>query len=158
MKKTNTTILIADDHQIVREGVRSLIAAMRPDWTIIEAAEGDQAMKLVQAEQPDLVVMDITMPGASGLEVVSRLRRSGFDRPILMFTMHKSDRLAFDTKEVGAQGYVLKSQAVEDLIRAVDSLLAGGTFFGEPATSKNKKDNPNPGLLLFFRITQPALG
>lgn len=156
-KNMNTRILVVDDHQIVREGVRSLIAAMRPEWTIFDAAEGRQAMKLVSDEHPDLLLMDITMPGDSGLEVVSQLRKTGFDRPVLMFTMHKSERLAVDAREAGAQGYVLKSQAVEDLINAMDILLGGGTFFGEPPTTKSKKD-PKPGMLLFSWGLLSALG
>jgi two-component system, NarL family, invasion response regulator UvrY len=148
-------ILVIDDHQIVREGVRSLISAMRPAWIIAEAGDGDQAVELIRDEKPDLLIMDITLPGPSGLEIASRLRKSGFDRPILMFTMHKSPRLATDAQEAGAQGYVLKSQAVEDLIRALDTLLAGGTFFGEPSNIKNKKGDPSPGLAL-FRVLRPS--
>jgi DNA-binding NarL/FixJ family response regulator len=144
-----TQILIVDDHQIVREGVRSLITAMRPGWAISEAGDGAQAIQFIQGQKPDLLIMDITMPGSSGFEVVARLRKSGFDRPILMFTMHKAERLGVETREAGAQGYVLKSQAVEDLIRALDTLLAGGTFFGEPPILKQKKDNPNTGVVFF---------
>lgn len=146
---TMKRILVVDDHQIVREGVRSLISTIRPDWAILEAADGTEATKLIQKESPDLLVMDITMPGVSGLEVASRLRKAGFDRPILMFTMHKSERLATDAREAGAQGYVLKSQAVEDLIRAIDALLAGGTFFGEPSLQKGKPDKLNSSLMFF---------
>lgn len=154
---TKTQILIVDDHQIVREGVRSLITTMRPGWATSEASDGTQAIKLIHDQKPDLLIMDITMPGSSGFEVVSRLRKSGFDRPILMFTMHKADRLGAETREAGAQGYVLKSQAVEDLIRALDTLLAGGTFFGEPSAAKHKKGDPNTGLV-FFSILRPAFG
>lgn len=154
---TKTQILIVDDHQIVREGVRSLITTMRPGWTISEAADGTQAVEFIHDRKPDLLIMDITMPGSSGFEVVARLRKSGFDRPILMFTMHKAERLGAETRQAGAQGYVLKSQAVEDLIRALDTLLAGGTFFGEPPTLKEKKGNPNTGFV-FFSILRPALG
>lgn len=140
-------ILIVDDHQIVREGVRSLIGTMRPGWTILEAGDGAQATQVIQKENPDLLVLDITMPGVSGLEVASQLRKRGFDRPILMFTMHKSERLGIDAREAGAQGYVLKSQAVEDLVRAIDTLLSGGTFFEQPSSQKAKAGNPNPNLL-----------
>lgn len=142
-------ILVVDDHQIVREGVRSLIGTVRPGWTILEAADGAQATEVIQKENPDLLVLDITMPGVSGLEVASQLRKSGFDRPILMFTMHKSDRLGMDAREAGAQGYVLKSQAVDDLVRAIDALLSGGTFFGQPSSVKAKTGATNPNLLFF---------
>jgi len=82
-------ILIVDDHQIVRQGIRTLIEKSRPEWDICaEAVNGEQAIDFVRALQPDLVVMDITMPGISGLEAVARLRKLGFGCPVLMFTMH----------------------------------------------------------------------
>jgi DNA-binding NarL/FixJ family response regulator len=149
-------ILIVDDHQIVREGVRSLIGSLRPQWTVFEAEDGIRSIELIHKVTPDVVVMDITMPGASGLETVLALRRAGFDKPVLMFTMHKSDQLGNETKQAGAQGYVLKSQAVEDLVKAIDILLAGGTFFGKPSTSPAAgSDKPNPGLSFFISL-RPA--
>ncbi|MGH9736741.1 MAG: response regulator [Candidatus Acidiferrales bacterium] len=145
------TILVVDDHQIVREGVRSLLAAWRPAWTVSEAGSGAQAMEAIRERVPDLAIIDVTMPDENGFEVASRLRASGFDRPILIFTMHQSQRLARDVKEAGGQGFVLKAQATEDLVRAVGILLGGGTFFGgmpEPETGPN---NPTPGTVMFFR-------
>ena len=142
-------VLVVDDHQIVRQGVRSLLERLRPEWTILEAAGGAEATELIRRENPDLVVMDITLPGLSGLEVTSRLRKAGFDRPILIFTMHISKQLAADTREAGAQGYVLKSQAVEDLVRAIDILFSGGTFFEEPPDLQKDPPKPNRGPLFF---------
>ena len=139
-------IFIVDDHQIVREGVRSLLTALRPEWSISEAADGTQLLELVQKRKPDAIVMDITMPGASGLELVTSLRKAGFDSPILMFTMHQSAQLGSDTKRVGAQGYVLKSQAVEDLVRAIDALLAGGTFYGTPSVPRQGSKHSKSGF------------
>lgn len=144
-------ILVVDDHQIVREGVRSLLTALRPAWTVSEAASGAEAIKAVREGSPDLVIMDVTMPGESGFETTSRLRETGFDRPILVFTMHQSQRLVSDVKEAGGQGYVLKSQANEDLVRAIDILLGGGTFFGGMPESETSPGSPTPGILLFFR-------
>ena len=150
-------ILVVDDHQIVRQGVTSLITTVRPEWLTSEAADGTQALQAIQTDKPDLVIMDITMPGSSGLEIASKLRKTGFDRPILMFTMHKSAELGNESRQAGAQGYVLKSQAIEDLVRAIDTLLAGGTFYGKPSSTEPAPSTPNPGLL--FRIGfAPAFG
>jgi DNA-binding NarL/FixJ family response regulator len=141
-------ILIADDHQIVREGIRTLLARSRPQWEICgDAQDGAQAIHLAQSLKPDLVMMDITMPEISGLDAVSRLRQAGFDRPVLIFTMHESSRLVTEVQQAGAQGYVLKSQAVQDLVRAIDALLGGGTFFYSPpglgpAPEELKKPGP----------------
>ena len=140
-------ILVVDDHQIVRQGVRSLLNTLRPEWSIAEAQDANHAIEMVKTYPPSLVIMDITMPGFSGLEAVSILRKSGFNPPVLIFTMHKSAQLGNDTRGAGAQGYVLKSQAVEDLVRAIDALLAGGTFFGAPSPALHAQDKPNPGAV-----------
>lgn len=145
------SILVVDDHEIVREGVRSVLAALRPAWDVAEAASGAQAIEAVRAKTPDLIIMDVTMPDATGFEVTSHLRDSGFGRPILMFTMHQSRRLASDVKEAGGQGYVVKSQAMEDLVRAIDILLDGGTFFEGTPKPETPLADPTLGSLSFFR-------
>lgn len=143
-----TRILIADDHEIVREGMIALLARSRPDWQICaEANNGEKAIQAIRQLHPDLVVMDITMPGVNGLEASSRLRDLGVSCPILIFTMHESERIVTDIRGSGAQGYVLKSQAARDLVRAIDTLLSGGTFFGalpEPGPSNNGATNHGP--------------
>jgi DNA-binding NarL/FixJ family response regulator len=124
-------ILIADDHEIVREGIRMLISRSRPEWEICgEAANGSEAMQAIKVLKPDVVVLDITMPGMSGLEVSSQVTRLDLASRVLIFTMHESETLPGEVRRTGAQGYVLKSQAARDLIRAIDALLEGGTFFG----------------------------
>lgn len=145
------TILVVDDHEIVREGVRSLLTALRPSWTVFEAGSGRQAAEAIRQRVPDLAIIDVTMPDENGFEMTSRLRASGFDRPILIFTMHQSAQLGSDVKQAGAQGYVLKAQATEDLVRAVDILLGGGTFFGGMPEPETRPSNPSRGTVLFFR-------
>jgi DNA-binding NarL/FixJ family response regulator len=123
-------ILLADDHEIVREGIRTLIARSRPEWEICgEARDGEEALEAVRKLKPDVVILDVTMPKMSGLEAAPRIAKLGLGCRILMFTMHDSERLASEVRQAKAQGLVLKSQAARDLIRAVDRLLAGGTFF-----------------------------
>lgn len=146
MNLESKSILVVDDHEIVREGVRSLLMASRPAWTISEASSGRQAIESVRKNPTDLVVMDVTMPDASGFEITSRLREIGFDRPILIFTMHQSGRLVADVKEAGGQGFVLKSQANEDLLRAIDILLSGGTFFPGKQEPDPPHGAPNPAI------------
>jgi DNA-binding NarL/FixJ family response regulator len=152
-----TQILIVDDHTIVRAGVRSLLSALRPDWTIFEAGDGKEAQEAIARVKPDIVVMDVTMPGLSGLHVSAALRKSGFVQPILMFTMHSSRRLASEARDAGAQGYVLKSQAVQDLVRAIDTLLAGGTFFGEAPEVPAKSEDPAAGPIFCIGLSQLRL-
>ena len=123
-------ILLVDDHEIVREGIRTLIARSRPEWEICgEARDGEEALAAVTALKPDIVILDITMPKMSGLEAAPRIAKLGLGCRVLMFTMHDSERLSSEVRQAEAQGLVLKSQAARDLIRAVDRLLDGGTFF-----------------------------
>jgi DNA-binding NarL/FixJ family response regulator len=132
-------IVIVDDHEIVREGIRTLIARSRPEWKIVgEASSGAQAIEICKTLKPDVLVLDITMPGMSGLEAALKIAELELSCRVLMFTMHESERLAAEVRHAGAQGLVLKSQAARDLVRAIDCLLAGGTFFGtEPDPEKN---------------------
>ena len=127
-----TRILLVDDHEIVREGIRTLITRSRPEWEICgEARDGEEALVAVRALKPDVVILDITMPKMSGLEAAPRIAKLGLGCRVLMFTMHDSERLSTEVRQAEAQGLVLKSQAARDLVRAVDRLLDGGTFFSQ---------------------------
>ena len=133
---TKPKILIVDDHEIVREGLRTLLARSAPNLEICgEATNAREALEMVRALHPDLVIMDITMPGTSGLVAARRISELDHAPRVLMFTMHDFERLGIEVREAGAQGFVLKSQASRDLILAIQSLLAGGTFFGPAATT-----------------------
>jgi DNA-binding NarL/FixJ family response regulator len=145
-----TRILLTDDHEIVREGIRTLIGRSGRDWIICgEASNGEEAIEAVKALKPDIVILDISMPKMSGLVAAAQIAKIGTGCRILMFTMHESKRLSGEVRRAGAQGFVLKSQAARDLIRAIDHLLAGGTFFGadselgsEPEPSPETSDDP----------------
>lgn len=139
-------ILIADDHEIVREGIRTLITRSRPDWDIVgEASDGEQAIEACRTLKPDVVILDITMPKVSGLEAASQIAASALGCRILIFTMHEAQRLSAEVRQTGAQGFVLKSQAARDLIRAIETLLAGGTFFGTESEPEETLPRDNTG-------------
>ena len=126
MHEFTPRILIVDDHEIVRAGIRTLISRSRPKWQICAEAEtGEQAIQKAQSLRPDVIVLDITMPAMSGLEAASRISALNLGSRILIFTMHESDRLVAEVRAAGAHGLVLKSQANRDLIRAIDKLLSG---------------------------------
>jgi len=142
-------ILVADDHEIVLEGIRNLLGRSgRPWWICGEAKNGTEAVEMVKSLKPDIAVLDITMPGMSGLEAAKRISQLNIGCRVLIFTMHESGRLGIEAREVGAQGYILKAQAARDLIRAIDVLLEGGTFFGEPPEPIPAKDQNKPSGLL----------
>ena len=142
-------ILIADDHEVVRQGVRKILAA-RPEWQICgEAVNGQEAIQLAGELRPDVIIMDITMPVMSGLEAARKLSGDRNGPPILIFTMHDSKSLAPSVRRAGAHGYVVKSRAARDLIDALDRLLRGGTFFDNPSPSGAKEDDePDRNILL----------
>lgn len=144
------SIFLADDHEVVRQGLHTILKA-RPEWNISgEAENGQDTIRAVQELRPDVLILDITMPVMSGLEVTQELSKSLPDTRILIFTMHDSKSLVKAVRKAGARGYVLKSRAARDLIRAVEALLNGDTFFGsesgeEPAA---KEKSARGNLLL----------
>lgn len=123
-------ILIVDDHEIVREGMRGLIHRSRPLWEIAgEATDGNAAVEAVKTLKPDVAVIDVTMPIMSGLEAAARIADLQLPCRVLIFTMHESERLSAEVRRVRAQGLVRKSEAARDLIRAIEEVLSGGEFF-----------------------------
>lgn len=139
-------VLVVDDHEIVREGVRSLIGRSRPEWKVSgEATNGREAVEAVKTLRPEVVVLDLTMPVMNGLEATTQIIGLGLGTRVLIFTMHESAQLSIQVREAGAKGCVLKSQAARDLTRAIDSLLEGGMFFDsqpEPAGLVRARQNP----------------
>jgi DNA-binding NarL/FixJ family response regulator len=122
-------ILIADDHEIVRQGIRRVLAA-KPEWEICgEATNGQEAVRMAQELTPDIIIMDVTMPVMSGFEAADEISRLPIGSRVLFFTMHDTTGLAGSVRRSGAQGYVVKTRASRDLIQALEGLLNGGTFF-----------------------------
>jgi DNA-binding NarL/FixJ family response regulator len=122
-------ILIADDHELIRRGVRTLLEA-EPGWKVVaEASDGQEALEKAKETKPEIVVLDIGMPRLSGLEAARRLKRTLPQIKVLMLTMHDSERLAWEVLNAGALGYVTKSDTARDLIIAIEALRRDKTFF-----------------------------
>jgi DNA-binding NarL/FixJ family response regulator len=151
------TILLADDHEVVRQGLRTILKA-RPEWEICgEAENGQDTIRAVQDLRPDVLILDVTMPVMSGLEVSQELSNSHPDTRVLIFTMHDSKSLVKAVRKAGARGYVLKSRAARDLIRAVEALLNGDTFFSSDTASPAPENEKSAGgNLLLRQALQPA--
>lgn len=115
-------IVVVDDHAVVRRGVRSLLESKR-GWRIVaEATNGREAVAAVRQFRPHLVVMDVSLPDLSGLEATRQIVKEFPDTEVLILTMHQSEQLMREVLEAGARGYVLKSDADQNLIAALDSL------------------------------------
>jgi DNA-binding NarL/FixJ family response regulator len=122
-------ILIADDHEIVRQGLRSLLQT-RPGWEVCgEAADGWEAVRKTAELHPDIVALDVGMPNLNGLDAARQILRNDPRKKILFLTIYESEQLARSVATVGAKGLILKSDAGKDLINAVDVLQRNGTFF-----------------------------
>jgi DNA-binding NarL/FixJ family response regulator len=125
----NLRILIADDHEIIRRGLRALLSS-RPDWAICaEAATGREAISKAAEHRPDIVVMDIAMPVLNGLEATRKIRKMLPKTQVVILSLHYSDLLVREVLDSGARSYILKSDASRDLFHAIEALTQHRTFF-----------------------------
>jgi DNA-binding NarL/FixJ family response regulator len=118
-------LLLADDHAIVRAGYRHLLEQQDRLAVVAEAETAEQAYALFRLHRPDIVVTDLAMPGASGLEAIQRILRAQSDARVLVFSMHVSPDVALAALRAGARGYVTKSSPPDVLLRAIDEVMAG---------------------------------
>ncbi len=122
-------ILVADDHEVVRRGVRALLEG-RPGWQVCEeAADGREAVAGAARSRPDVAILDIGMPGLNGFEAARQIRKVSPSTEVLILTMHESEEVIQEVLSAGARGYVLKSDAGRDLVSAVEALGNRRTFF-----------------------------
>lgn len=127
-------ILVADDHEIVRRGVRALLEG-QIGWEVCEeAADGREAVEKAKRCMPDVVILDLGMPRLNGLEAARQIRKASPGTEVLILTMHESEHVVREVLGVGARGYVLKSDAGRDLVAAVKALLRHHPFFTSHVT------------------------
>ncbi|MDO8490724.1 MAG: response regulator transcription factor [Dehalococcoidia bacterium] len=138
-------VLIADDHTIVREGVRALLA-LYPDIEVVgEAADGKEAIDRAVELRPDVVLMDIAMPGLGGLEATLEIRKSCPDVKILVLTQHENREYVQRFLKAGASGYVLKKAAGTELVSAIRMVRQGGIYLQGPVASSVIGESLGPG-------------
>jgi DNA-binding NarL/FixJ family response regulator len=125
----NLRVLVADDHEIVRKGLRSILEE-QPGWEVTgEASDGREAVDKVRSLRPDISVVDVGMPGLNGLEATRQMLRNDPETKVLILTMHESDPLIREVLDAGARGYLLKSDASRDLVSAIDAIRRNKTYF-----------------------------
>jgi DNA-binding NarL/FixJ family response regulator len=122
-------ILVADDHEVVRRGLCSLLQA-QPDWEVCgEAGDGREALEKTQKLKPDVVILDIGMPSLNGLEATRQILKAMPHTRVLILTLHDSDQVVREVLNAGARGFLLKSDAARDLVAAVEALRRDKTYF-----------------------------
>ena len=127
-------ILVADDHAVVRRGVRAMLEA-QPGWEVCgEAGTGREAVEQVKRLRPDIVVLDLSLPELNGLDATRQILKESPQTEVLVLTMHDSEELAQQVLQAGARGYVLKSDADQSLVAAVESLRRGEPFLTAKVT------------------------
>ena len=127
-RKEQFRIVIADDHELVRRGIRSILTAHR-NWQVVgEASDGAQAARLTENLRPHVLIMDVTMPKLDGLEATRKILNDCPETKILILTMHESAQMVRRILEAGARGYILKSDLAEQLVRAVREVSQGKLF------------------------------
>jgi two-component system nitrate/nitrite response regulator NarL len=122
-------MLLVDDHPFVREGIRSYLSDFADIEIVGEASSGQEALHLTKEHRPDLILLDINMPGMNGLEVVGQLRKNLPQIKILVLTVHNSREYVMHVAKSGAQGYLLKESPPEELLQAIRAIQGGGTYY-----------------------------
>jgi DNA-binding NarL/FixJ family response regulator len=145
-------LLIADDHDVVRRGVRTIVED-NPNWKIVaEASDGQQAIEKANEFKPDVAILDFSMPKIDGLAATREILKNLPHTKVLIFTIHDSDVLIEEVRQAGAHGYIRKSESDRDLISAIKALVGNKTFY-PPAMTTNlhqplKRDRRKPQLFL----------
>ena len=128
MNRTGLRVLVVDDHAVVREGLARILAGTGEGWTVGEASSGFQALDWLRRERADVVVVDLSMPGMGGLELVKRIRAEFGRLPVLVLSMHAEEQYAMRAFKAGANGYMTKDGASGELIKALRKVAAGGAY------------------------------
>jgi DNA-binding NarL/FixJ family response regulator len=138
-------ILLADDHGIVLSGLKMLIERQNGMRVVAEANDGVEAVDAALREQPDVAILDVSMPRMTGLQAAREIHARCPDTRVLLLSMHDDERYVFDAMKAGASGYVLKRQADAELIEAVRAVAAGGRFMSATADAGAMQDSIDRG-------------
>ncbi len=134
-----TRIVLADDHKIVRQGLRFLLESESDLQVIAEAATGTEAAAIIQKEQPEVLVADIRMPGLTGIELVREIKKTSPKTVTVILSMFSDEAYIIEALRAGARGYVAKESSVEELVAAIRKAISGQVFVSGSAASKKVK-------------------
>ncbi|PCH69646.1 MAG: DNA-binding response regulator [Bacteroidales bacterium] len=128
-------VVLADDHVLVRDGIKSLLEEEQDITVVDEASDGREALIVVEKSRPDLLIVDIRMPELNGIEVVREIKNKGLNVKTLVLSMHDSEEYVLKSIEAGADGYLLKGASKEEFLKALHSVAAGGKYFSGDISS-----------------------
>lgn len=134
MSDETIRVMIADDHAVVRQGIRNVLEQVEGLEVVGEAGDGDKALELARELRPDVVLLDVTMPGRTGLEVTRELRADELDAGVLILSMHDDPEYVLQAVRAGADGYVLKDVTPAELRKAIQTVHEGREYFAERVT------------------------
>jgi len=154
--KQAVTILVVDDHPIVRAGCRQLIQQI-PNAKVVEAETGEDGYRLFQEIYPDMVLLDITLPGIGGLEVLRKMRANREKAKVLMFSMHEDPVFASRAMQAGAKGYITKNNAADHLVEAVEKVLEGKTYLSPDTAQQLAMLNVGAGTSVLGDLSRREL-
>jgi len=143
-------VLLADDHRMVRAGIRSLLERMPGIEVVAEAGDGREAIQFVGKHSPDIVLMDITMPGMNGLEATRHFTKNQPQVPVIILSMYADEEHVYQALRAGASGYLLKGAAIEELELAIRSVARGETYLSPPVSK--------PVIMEYIRRTNIGSG
>lgn len=146
-------VLLADDHTIVREGLRALLAKEADFQVVAEAADGREALRLARETRPDVAAMDLSMPLLNGLEAARQMAAWEQGPRTILLTMHAEDSYVLEALRAGVRGYVLKKQAGADLVRAIREAVAGGVYLSPGVSAAVAGAIRSPGPLADESLT-----
>jgi DNA-binding NarL/FixJ family response regulator len=152
------TLLLADDHQIVRQGLRAILQTV-PEFRLVgEAADGPEAVRLAERAQPEVLVLDLMMPGLNGLEVARQVTRRSPRTRVVILSMHSNEAYVVEALQAGATAYVLKESGADELIHAIREAAAGRRYLSPPISEQaiavylqKAERKPDPYDTLTFR-------
>jgi two-component system invasion response regulator UvrY len=133
-------ILITDDHAVVRRGIQQILADAFVDLETGEATNAEQALEMIRNERWDIVILDISMPGRSGLDALKEIKKSNPHLPVLVLSIHPEEQFATRALKAGASGYLTKESAPDELVLAINKALSGGKYVSEKLAEQLAED------------------
>lgn len=131
-----TTILLADDHHVIRQALHLLLDSESDFQVMGEAADGQETLQLAEQLQPEVLIVDLMMPGLSGIEVTRRIKKSFPQIHIVILSMHDTEAYVVEALQAGASGYVLKKSTSGELVQAIQQVLAGNRYLSPPLSER----------------------